>query len=315
MSFNLSGLPKLVCTSVVRGSEKGQSHGGLYVVDFAAGKVEQKLDWNTIDIDFTGRGWDRGLRGIEFTDKEVFVAASDELFWYTPEFELVGSYTNPYLRHCHEISRQDDKLFLTSTGYDSLLAFDLGTRRFVWGVYLSRNGNQWVAQAFDPESSGGPPLSNNYHINMVHVARSGIFMSGLNTRALLQLTGELTVDEVCNLPQGCHNARPFNGGVLFNDTRGDVVRFVSRDGKQSALPVLTYDRSELDFVGVDDSRIARQGFGRGLCVLNERYVVGGSSPSTLSIYDLKENKRIAAVNLTMDIRNAIHGLEVWPFGT
>jgi hypothetical protein len=315
MSFNLSGLPKLVCTSVVRGSEKGQSHGGLYVVDFAVGEVEQKLDWNTIDIDFTGRGWDRGLRGIEFTDNEVFVAASDELFCYTPEFELVGSYTNPYLRHCHEISRQDDKLFLTSTGYDSVLAFDLVKRRFVWGVYLSRNGNQWVAQAFDPESSGGPPLSNNYHINMVHVARSGIFMSGLNTRALLQLTGELTIDEVCNLPQGCHNARPFNGGVLFNDTRGDVVRFVSRDGKQSAIPVLTYERSELDFVGVDDSRIARQGFGRGLCVLNERYVVGGSSPSTLSIYDLKDNKRIAAVNLTMDIRNAIHGLEVWPFGT
>ena len=105
MTFNFSGLPKLVTTSVVRGSEKGQSHGGLYIVDFAAGKVEQKLDWNTIDIDFTGRGWDRGLRGIEFNDNEVFVAASDELFCYSPEFEPLGSYTNPYLRHCHEISR------------------------------------------------------------------------------------------------------------------------------------------------------------------------------------------------------------------
>ena len=69
----------------------------------------------------------------------------------------------------------------------------------------------------------------------------------------------------------------------------------------------------VDFVGVDDSRIARQAFGRGLCILNERFVVGGSSPSTLSIYDLQESSRIAAVNLTMDIRNAIHGLEVWPY--
>lgn len=50
---------------------------------------------------------DRGLRGIEFTDDELWIAASDELFCYTPDFQLVGSYRNPYLRHCHEISRRD----------------------------------------------------------------------------------------------------------------------------------------------------------------------------------------------------------------
>ena len=48
-------LPKLIATSVVRGSEKGQSHGGVYIVDFAEQRVDQKIDWNTSDIDFTGR--------------------------------------------------------------------------------------------------------------------------------------------------------------------------------------------------------------------------------------------------------------------
>ena len=51
-------LPKLIATSVVRGSQKGQSHGGVYLIDFEAQRVEQKIDWNTGDIDFTGRGWD-----------------------------------------------------------------------------------------------------------------------------------------------------------------------------------------------------------------------------------------------------------------
>jgi len=40
---------------------------------------------------------------------------------------------------------------------------------------------------------------------------------------------------------------------------------------------------------------------------------GGSSPSTITLYDLEANQVAASVNLTMDIRNAIHGLEVWPY--
>ena len=59
-------LPKFVATSVVRGSEKGQSHGGVYLIDFENQQVDQKIDWNSGDIDFSGRGWDRGLRGIDY---------------------------------------------------------------------------------------------------------------------------------------------------------------------------------------------------------------------------------------------------------
>ena len=33
----------------------------------------------------------------------------------------------------------------------------------------------------------------------------------------------------------------------------------------------------------------------------------------MTLYDLDSEKVIASVNLTMDIRNAIHGLEVWPY--
>ena len=38
-----------------------------------------------------------------------------------------------------------------------------------------------------------------------------------------------------------------------------------------------------------------------------------SSPSTVSVYDLAANTRLLSVNLTMDVRNAIHGLAVWPY--
>jgi len=49
-------LPKLIATSVVRGSEKGQSHGGVYTIDFNSQEVEQHIDWNDGDIDFKKYG-------------------------------------------------------------------------------------------------------------------------------------------------------------------------------------------------------------------------------------------------------------------
>ena len=59
-------LPKFVATSVVRGSQQGESHGGIFTIDFESREVTQHVDWNTGEIDFEGRGADRGLRGIEF---------------------------------------------------------------------------------------------------------------------------------------------------------------------------------------------------------------------------------------------------------
>lgn len=306
-------LPTVIVTSVVRGTRQGESHGGIYTIDFAARTGRRHVDWNTVDIDFTGRGADRGLRGIAFDGNDIYVAASDELFCFDPRFRIMGSWPNRYLKHCHEICRRERMIFLTSTGYDSLLGFNLERRRFEWGFHLRRHLGAWSGFTFDPLSDLGPAPSNDFHINMVHVDEHGIFLSGTRTGALLHLNGDMEVSEVCTLPLGVHNARPFMDGILFNDTASDCVRCVGRDGRQRAFRIRRYEESQIEFAGVDDSRIARQAFGRGLCVAGDRLVVGGSSPSTVSVYDLETGSTVGSVNLTMDVRNAIHGLEVWPF--
>jgi hypothetical protein len=146
----------------------------------------------------------------------------------------------------------------------------------------------------------------------VHVDKGGIFFSGLHISAILQLNTDWAVSEYCNLPSGTHNGQPWHGGVLFNDTGSDCVRFVPRQGQPQAYPIVTYDENTIEFAGIDDSKVARQGFGRGLCVINDRLIAAGSSPSTISIYDIEGRQVVGSVNLSMDIRNAIHGLEVWP---
>ena len=306
-------LPTLVTTSVVRGSQQGQSHGGVYLVDLQEQEVVQALDWNTMDIDFSGRGWDRGLRGIEFHEQEMFIAASDELFVYDASFQRKRSHRNRYLKHCHELWRKDNFLFATSTGYDSLLAFDLNRDSFVWGLHISRNNHAWEGRMFDPGSANGPPLQNALHLNSVFVDDSGIYASGLRTGGIVHVGANNHLRLLAQLPAGVHNARPFRDGVLFNDTQGDHVRFVSREGREVAFKVPSYDPAQLEFVGVDDSRVARQGFGRGLCVLDDRLVAAGSSPSTITLYDFQAGVQVMSVNFSLDIRNAIHGLERWPF--
>ncbi|MGI9236637.1 MAG: hypothetical protein ACR2QZ_04530 [Woeseiaceae bacterium] len=309
----VSAIPPLIATSVVRGSEQGESHGGIYIIDPAAQAVHQMLDWDTADIDWAGRGWDRGLRGIAFYDGEIYVAASDELFVYDQRFNKLRSFRNRYLKHCHEIAEHDGKLFLTSTGFDSILAFDLVEQTFSWGLHAAKIDGNWHAHRFDPNSDVGPPARNQLHINNVDCDDNGLSFAGLRTGGIIGLGANANLLQQVELPEGVHNARLVDNGVIFNDTDADYLRFVTRDGDETRFRFPNYDPEELEYAGVDDSKIARQGFGRGLCVINDRLVAAGSSPSTVTVFDLVTGDTVFSVNFSMDIRNAIHGLQVWPF--
>ncbi len=91
-------------------------------------------------------------------------------------------------------------------------------------------------------------------------------------------------------------------GSEQGDSHGGV--FTVDFDKQEAFQHVDWNTSEIDFSG--------RGWDRGLCPLSDRFIAGGSSPSTISVYDLYSGKVVVSVNLSMDIRNAIHGLEVWP---
>jgi len=301
----------LIATSVVRGSRQGESHGGVYLIDLDKQRVAQPVDWNTTDIDWQGRGWDRGLRGIAFDGEKIFIAASDELFVYDRDFNNIASYRSPHLKHCHEIFRYKRRLYLTSTGYDSILGFDLDQLKFSWGLNIGKVTDGFRAIPFMPGAVDGPPPSNELHLNNAHCTRGGLFISGMRTGGMLRYTGK-RIEKILTLPPGCHNAQPYRDGILFNDTSSDLVRFVSAD-KQRTFRVPQYDPDLLTHTDLDDSRTARQAFGRGLCDIGNGVVAAGSSPSTITLHDFESMKTTLSINLTMDIRNAIHGLEVWPF--
>ena len=299
---------------MVRGSHQGESHGGVYLIDLDQRDIRQVIDWNTANIDWQGRGWDRGLRGIAFDGDVVYIAASDELFAYTSDFRQIGSWRNMYLKHCHEIAVWERTLFLTSTGFDTVLGFHLDRKEFTWAMHLETQQFRFRGRVYDPRKDDGPLALNKLHLNNVVPTPGGMYLSGTKTGGMVLYNGR-EIRMAVELPPGTHNAQPFRDGVLFNDTEADVLRYAGRGGQEDrAMKVPRYPDEQLQHRNLDQSNIARQGFARGLAVLSDTVVAGGSSPSTISVYDLAKNECMLSVNLTMDVRNAIHGLEVWPFG-
>ena len=196
----------LIATSVVRGSQQGESHGGVYLIDLDRQRVKQVIDWNTTDIDWQGRGWDRGLRGIEFDGEQIYIAASDELFVYNRKFEKIASYRSPYLKHCHEISRYQRRLYLTSTGFDTVLGFDLDSKQFSLGLKISRTERGFEITPFNPQEAKGPSLSNELHLNNICCLEQGMYISGMKTEGLLKFTGTRIV-VTASLPRGTDPAK------------------------------------------------------------------------------------------------------------
>jgi hypothetical protein len=308
--------PQVIASSVIRSAHQGQSHGGVYIVDLQTEQWRQVIDWNDPSINWDGRGNDRGLRGIALHGGKVYLAASDELFVYGPGFKIVRSFRNRYLKYCHEICLYDRYIYLTSTRFDSVLEFDIKKRAFTRGWCFRpldpRNApKEPCLVPFDPNSPDGPIIKDSYHINNVFADETGLYVAGTMLESIFEISRN-ELKPFARLPRGSHNARPFKSGVLMNDTLGNRVVYQDRDGRiLESFSVELYPKADLLMADLPADH-ARQGFGRGLAVWNEDFVITGSSPATLSVYQLGTSRRIKRINLTKDVRNSIHGLALWP---
>lgn len=308
-------LPLVLCTTVVRSAHHGSSHGGAYLVDLDSGGYRQMLDWNDGSIDWSGRGGGRGLRGIAFHGDDIYIAGSDEVFVFDREFRRLRSFRHRCLGLCHEIVIAADRLYLTATAFDSILVYDLRLQRFIEGHVLRRDPatDQFLYRRYDPEGPDLPAAGDTTHINNVFVENGRIYVGGVNLDRLIEL-GDGRATAYARVPFWTHNARPFAGGVIANSTDADSIVLLERDGRtRLAMPVPRFAREQLQYADLPED-FARQAFGRGLALIDGNHLVAGSSPATLTAWRLAPLARLTSVTLSQDIRNAVHGLVLWPFG-
>ena len=226
-------------------------------------------------------------------------------------FNAIASFRNAYLEDCQGICVFERHLFLASAGYDAILGFNLEAERFDWALRIVTDGRVFGARRFDPNGDEGPLLINKLGLSNVHCEKGGMYVSGTRTGALLRFSGE-RVGVRATLPQGALDARPYRDGILFNDTKAGAVRFESPDARV-ALPLPRFPSHQATHGKPDNAGNAKPTLGRCLCAIAEREIAAGSSPATISIYDLDAGEAVKAVNLSPDVRQAIHGIEVWPY--
>lgn len=274
-------------------------------MDLEQQSARHVIDWNKPDIDWLGSGGDRGLRGIAFDQDRIYIAASDQLHAFSPEFRLLESWSSPYLKHAHGIFIWQRTLYVSSAGYDSILGFDLDQHRFTWAMHVQLQRNRFKPAAFDPMSGDGPLMLNKLHLNNVYCSEHGMYISGLRSNGMLHFNGS-DVNMAVQLPAGSRDARPFRDGVIFNDSESAVLRYTGRgEGEEDRAMALPNN----DNGGDDES----PRFARGLCVLSDNIVAGGSAPSTIAMYDLARNEMLGSVAISADGNNAIHSIVQWPF--
>lgn len=283
---------KLVASSVVRGSNTDDSSGGLYLVDLETRTVHQPVDWNERQFKWAGRGRELGLRGVAVDDDRLYCAASDELFLFNSAFEKEASWRNPYLKYCRGIAVFERKLFIVSSGFDSIIGFDLDTQQFDWALQIKSHGFDFGLNAFDPTSDDGPIMLAKLDMRDIFCDGTGMYIS--SEPGLLRFSGD-AISMAVELPPHSHNARPFRDGVLFNDSVGETLRYAGRGE------------------GEEDRALPAGEFPRGLCVLSDTLVAGGSSPTAISVYDLAANKRMLSVQISEDPQTSIHSIAIWPF--
>lgn len=283
---------KLVASSAIRASGADAGSGGLFLIDLESRSVLQPVDLADAKFPWKETGREHGLRGIAFDGDTIYCAASDALYAFNSAFEYQGSWTNRYLRYCRGIAVVERKLFIVSSGYDSIIGFNLDSKEFDWALQIKSRGFAVGAHPYDPNGDDGPIMMAKLDLREIYCDGSGMYIT--SEMGLIRFSGK-EINVAVELPPGSHDARPFRDGILFNDSEAGKLRYSGRGE------------------GEEDRSMLAGGFTRGLCVLDGAVVAGGSSPATISIYDLAANKQLMSVQTSDDEHAAIHAIALWPF--
>jgi hypothetical protein len=300
-------LPIVIASSVIRSTRRGESHGGLYVVDFNDGSIEQKLDWNYPNIRWDSGGGDRGLRGIIFHNDLLYTAGATSLFVFNKQFELVEQYTCPTYDGSHELFLYNNKIYSISNQYDAILIFDLDKKDWTLG-YQHIIGRKPIM--FDPYNTD-LQRSDSLHLDSITVKNDIMYYAGSTTKYLYALNiNTLELIAYYLVHPNTHNAQLWKDGIIFNRSMESDTTYQIEDkiAYKWHTPMMLKDK----VTHIDFSDYARTEYTRGM-VVYEDFICIGTSPATVHMLSLKSVEPQKSATISTDIRNSICGMSHYPW--
>jgi hypothetical protein len=95
---------------------------------------------------------------------------------------------------------------------------------------------------------------------------------------------------------------------IYNSTHRKQICLINKTGElEKVFELPNIEMEDVQNTELEDA-IARPSWNRGLCLAGDYFFVG-TSPATISLYNINESKPLKSVRLSDDIRNSIHGLE------
>jgi len=315
----------LLASTIARSTKQGESHGGLFLIRPFESKYCKILDWTEENIKWGGSGGERGLRGICFYKDYLLVATNNFIIVFDEDLNEVRRICGPLLNLCHEICVGEDQLFISSTGYDLIVSYDLEQNKF--SRCAKFYGSPTRSERYEIEDTKSFIRQNEFHINSVYYmdkkvyAATGtkgdvfILSSGLDFINSFQSDASLRLDRL-QLPDShrgffgrkviAHNVYPFMEGFLLNYTENHSIVYF-KDGRADWL---VQHPSCPPHHGVTPDLMSH-GWARGLC-FTDRFAFSGSFPASVLTVDLNEKAPVGKMFLSDYMGHSVHGLEIVP---
>lgn len=237
----------IYCTTVSRGVSQGE-HGALYRIDVDTSEVTKLLTYLD-EIDYSGRGGDRGLRGLILHDDMLYIAAANHILKVSLDGDIIAKLEHRNLGFLHDIQKTDAGFLVVSTKYDCVMEYNFDADDWVNCYYI----NEFM-HVIEEEPHVQLAPHNVWHLNSIN----DFFVSGLRTNGAVHLHQPSTFVEA---PYGIHNWSP----SMYNDTNANTLCV----GEKRVL--------------VDSGT-----FLRGLAT-SENFIVVGQCPATVVIFDHELN--------------------------
>ena len=307
---------KIICTTVIRAAKQGDVHGGLYVIDTENGDILHHAPYERDFVNDNERGGERGLRGICVLPDRILVADSAgfiELDKNTYEIKRTHQ-DRDYFKSIHEITFNNDHLWVTSTAYDAVVKVDLDFNVVdIWrmdGESLPNSKRLTGRTEIDKDSK---EELDNYHINSIFTYNNRVKVSGLLTdlHNLDDMSVSTPIPKFINYGVGgykntaysfVHNFYEYDDISLANLTTFSALGIYNGEWEAVKIPRMRNAKFSIDEIAVNN-------WNRGLARKDNKVFIG-SSPARILVYDLETKTFENEIQLEKDIRHAIHGLEI-----